>query len=89
MTTIGEKVVYVKSQKRTRYHECHWPGCKMQVPPAMWGCRVHWYQLPQAIRARIWSTYKPGQEIKLNPSRAYVLAAIEAQEWIAEYLKGK
>ena len=63
-------------------HTCHWPGCDQRVPPAMWGCRRHWYQLPLRIRNRIWATYVPGQEITKTPSLAYIAAAKEAQEWI-------
>lgn len=76
------KVQYVLDAKQTREHHCHWPGCGKQVRPAMWGCRVHWYRLPQAIRTKIWETFKPGQEVNATPSREYVAAAREAQDWI-------
>lgn len=79
---IGDKVAYVKSQGQTRSHHCHWPGCDKQVPPAVWGCRPHWYKLPEAIRDRIWSAYRTGQEKDMSPSRCYVAAAQEAQVWI-------
>jgi hypothetical protein len=82
--SIGDKVAYVKGQKQTRRHECHWPGCTQQVPPAMWGCRDHWYRLPKAIRDRIWRTFQPGQEMSLTPSADYLAAAKEAQAWIAQ-----
>lgn len=82
MTTIGQKVVHVKSQKQTRSHACHWPGCPRQVPPALWGCRPHWYALPKEIRDRIWKAYRIGQETSLTPSREYVEAARAAQDWI-------
>lgn len=65
-------------------HHCHWPGCNTEVPPKLWGCREHWFQLPQSIRARIWATYRPGQEIAKNPSEAYLDAADAAQRWIHE-----
>lgn len=58
MTT---KADYVRSQGQTRKHHCHWPGCSQQVPPAMWGCKGHWFKLPASLRARIWATYKPGR----------------------------
>lgn len=76
------KVAYVRSQKQTRRHTCHWPGCTEQVPPAMWGCRAHWFALPIAIRNKIWAAYRPGQEITFTPSNAYLDAASEAQDWI-------
>lgn len=62
-------------------HRCHWPGCPVEVPPKLWGCRAHWFQLPKAIRDRIWATYRPGQEIDKSPSREYVAAAMEAHDW--------
>lgn len=64
-------------------HLCHWPGCQKAVPPSMWGCKVHWFMLPQALRHRIWATYRPGQEIDKRPSPEYVEAAKAVQEWIA------
>jgi hypothetical protein len=67
MATIGAKVQHVLAAKQTRQHGCHWPGCTQQVPPAMWGCRPHWYTLPAELRARIWRTYRPGQEKDQSP----------------------
>lgn len=87
MTSIGEKVAHVKSAPHTFGHTCHWPGCGKQVKPAMWGCAPHWFRLPIGIRNKIWATYKPGQEESKTPSRAYVVAAREAQQWIAENAK--
>ena len=82
---MGEtKADYVRRQSQTRDHTCHWPGCERQVPPAMWGCRPHWYRLPRYLRARIWAAYEPGQEKTMTPSRAYVEAARAVQDWIAE-----
>ena len=84
MTTIAEKAAYVKRQKQTRNHQCHWPGCIKQVPPAMWGCKPHWFALPKALRDLIWATYKPGQEVTMTPSAAYLEAAEAVQKWIKE-----
>lgn len=83
MTTVRTKAEYVKSQRQTRNHTCHWPDCDRQVPPAMWGCRSHWFELPVAIRKRIWSAYEPGQEKTMSPSPEYLDAAQAAQDWIA------
>lgn len=80
--TIRQKVAYVKAQSQTRRHECHWPGCEKQVPPAMWGCRQHWYRLPLELRNRLWATYRPGQEKTLDPSADYLAVALEVQKWI-------
>lgn len=63
-------------------HTCHWPGCSASVPPAMWGCRSHWFRLPKELRDLIWSTYKPGQEVSKDPSLEYVAAAEMVQDWI-------
>jgi hypothetical protein len=82
MTSVSSKVAYVKSQGQTRNHECHWPGCNKQVPPAMWGCAEHWYKLPKVLRDKIWATYRPGQEKTLTPSMQYIEAANEVQQWI-------
>lgn len=83
-TPIGAKVAYVKGQGQTRSHHCHWPGCERQVPPAMWGCKTHWFKLPKALRDRIWRAYRPGQERDQRPSADYLAAAREAQQWIRE-----
>lgn len=77
------KVGYVLRQKDTGGHACHWPGCNKSVPAARWGCRAHWYMLPQHLRTRIWRAYRPGQEISKQPSQAYIEVAREVQEWIA------
>lgn len=83
MTT---KADYVASQEQTRDHTCHWPGCTQQVPPALWGCKPHWFALPKAIRDDIWAAYRPGQEIDMNPSQAYLVAAEAAQKYIEHRL---
>ena len=84
MTTIEQKRRYVERQKQTRSHECHWPGCTKQVPPAMWGCRPHWFRLPKELRDRIWAAYVPGQEKTLTPSDEYLEAADAVMRWIYE-----
>ena len=50
----------------------------------MWGCKGHWFALPAGLRARIWATYKPGQERTMTPSAEYLSAAHDVQAWIAE-----
>lgn len=77
----------MKRARQERDHRCHWPGCEKQVPPAMWGCTAHWYQLPQHLRNRIWRTYRPGQEINATPSTEYVAVAREVQDWIVARAK--
>lgn len=79
------KADYVRQQKATDpRHTCHWPGCDKVVPPAMWGCKTHWFKLPARLRAKIWATYRPGQEITKDPSADYLAVANEVQAWIAE-----
>jgi hypothetical protein len=65
-------------------HTCHWPGCPNAVPPAMWGCRGHWFMLPRRLRALIQKHYRPGQEISKTPSIEYIDAARKVQDWIKE-----
>jgi hypothetical protein len=81
---VKTKVGHVLRARLTGNHRCHWPGCELQVPPAMWGCRRHWYKLPHDIRQQIWATYRTGQEIDRKVSAAYIDAARAAQEWISE-----
>lgn len=80
---MSAKADYVRGQPQTREHGCHWPGCAKQVPPAMWGCKAHWFALPARLRAAIWRTYRPGQEKTMNPSAEYIAVANEVQKWIA------
>ena len=80
--SISDKVNHVRGATQTRGHTCHWPGCKKQVPPALWGCKTHWYMLPQYLRNKIWKHYQIGQEETLQVSQGYLDVAIEVQEWI-------
>lgn len=83
---IGEKAAYVRAAPPAEGgHHCHWTGCEKAVPPRMWGCRKHWYMLPADIRAEIWRTFRPGQEITKSPSADYLVAARKARDWIAEH----
>ena len=65
-------------------HFCHWPGCQQQVPPAMWGCTLHWFMLPKRLRTAIWNAYIPGQEITKTPSALYIQVVLEVQQWITQ-----
>lgn len=83
------KADHVRAAGQTREHTCHWPGCTKQVPPAMWGCRRHWFLLPAAIRNAIWRAYQPGQEDNLaRVSEDYLAAAEAAQTWIRQFGAG-
>ena len=89
MVSITQKADYVRSESRkgTGAHRCHWPGCDKRVPPAMWGCKTHWFKLPQSLRTKIWLTYRPGQEISKRPSVEYIAVVRQVTEWIAEDAK--
>lgn len=82
---MNEKVAYVRRQRQDRNHECHWPGCDKQVPPAMWGCKPHWFKLPKILRDAIWAAYVPGQERRMDPSDEYLRVAGVVQDWIKEF----
>jgi len=71
-----------KTKTTTHDHTCHWPGCNVQIPPKLWGCKSHWYMLPENLRNKIWKTYRPGQELTKDPSIEYITVAKEVQEWI-------
>lgn len=85
---IGDKVAHVKRARPARNHLCHWPGCSRHVPPAMWGCKDHWYRLPDKLRRRVWKSYRPGQENDQQPSADYLAVAREVQDWIRENERG-
>lgn len=59
-------------------HVCHATGCEVEVPPRIFMCRRHWYLVPKPMRDAIWNSYVPGQEVKKNPTRAYLDAASAA-----------
>jgi len=84
MNRPSAKYNYVRAQGQTRFHECHWPGCTSQVPPAMWGCRGHWFRLPPSLRSKVWAAYVPGQETTGTPSPEYIAVAREVERWILE-----
>ena len=67
---------------QTLRHTCHWPGCPVEVPRALWGCRQHWWRLPANLRRRIWAAYVPGQETSGRPSPDYIEAARAVRTWI-------
>lgn len=69
-------------------HICHWPNCIKEVPPAMWGCKEHWFKLQKYLRDKIWNSYIHGQEIRKDPSPEYVAVAKEVQLWILENYGG-
>ena len=64
-------------------HLCHATGCSKAVPPRLLMCLPHWRMVPRPLQARIWATYRPGQEIDKQPSDEYMeaqRAAVRAVE---------
>jgi hypothetical protein len=55
----------------------------------MWGCKQHWFMLPDDLRARIWRAYRVGQEEDGRPSETYLEVAHETQAWIREHYPPK
>lgn len=65
-------------------HDCHATNCTTRVPPKLFACKKHWFEIPKNIRDRIWATYEPGQENSKRPSREYLIAARAAIVFLAE-----
>ena len=65
-------------------HTCHAKGCTTPVPPKMFMCRPHWFSLPKSMRDAIWAAYRPGQEVRKDPSREYLHVARAAINWLAD-----
>lgn len=76
-----EDIQAIADSLKSEGHKCHWPGCERSVPPRMWGCLAHWRALPRHIRDAIWAAYVPGQEIRKDPSAAYMAAAFAARDF--------
>lgn len=68
----------------TTAHTCHAEGCERVVPRRMFMCKTHWFALPKLMRDRIWATYTPGQERRMDPSPEYLDAAMEAVNYLAQ-----
>lgn len=53
-------------------HTCHADGCARAVPPRMFMCRPHWHAVPEELRAELLGAYVSGQEIRKDPSAAWL-----------------
>jgi len=82
---MQSKADYVRAAPQSRKHHCHWPGCRKEVPPAMWGCNTHWFKLPKELRTRIFRAFRPGQEVDQQPSLEYLEVAIEVRRWVQKH----
>lgn len=65
-------------------HPCHAEGCDVEVPPKMLMCLKHWRRVPKLLQQRIWATYVAGQEIRKDPTDAYMEAQEAAVEAVAQ-----
>lgn len=65
-------------------HTCHAIGCDREVPPRLLMCARHWRMVPTPLQAKVWVHYVPGQEVRKDPTRAYLEAASAAIKAVAE-----
>lgn len=65
-------------------HTCHALRCNVSVPPKMFMCRDHWYMVPKADRDTLWDLYVPGQEIRKDPTEAYIMHAMRCVNLVAD-----
>ena len=56
-------------------HTCHARRCTKVVQPKMLMCLAHWRLVPKDLQRRVWHTYRTGQEIRKDPTPAYLAAA--------------
>lgn len=40
----------------------------------MFACLPHWRMVPKPLQAALWSVYRPGQEIRKDPTPQYLFA---------------
>lgn len=64
-------------------HRCAWPGCERIVGDDLWGCKQHWYALPNDLRAWVGRAHRVGIETDRHPTASYLAACSRAQAWIA------
>jgi hypothetical protein len=67
------------SEKKGNLHVCNWSGCRRPVPFDMWGCKGHWFTLPQEHRNAILEAWRFGHG---RASQKWLDANAAAQEWI-------
>lgn len=64
-------------------HRCHAKGCDAECPPRHLMCYRHWRALPEDLKDLVRRRYEPGQEVKKNPTSAYLAAIYVAIAWTA------
>lgn len=65
-------------------HLCHAKRCPVTVPPKLLMCPAHWRMVPPALQRAVWAAYVKGQEIRKDPTPAYLAAAKAAIEAVAK-----
>ena len=64
-------------------HPCHAIGCNEEIPPRMLFCLRHWRMVSRPLQRRVWAAYVPGQEIRKDPTDAYLEVQKEAVTEVA------
>ncbi len=41
-----------------RLRQCANPNCTVKVQPNIYACKPHWFELPKALRDKIWAAYE-------------------------------
>lgn len=65
------------------HRECHATGCARLVPPRLLMCGRHWKMVPRPLQQRVWFAYVEGQELRRDPTDAYLEAVRAAVEAVA------
>jgi len=47
-------------------------------------CPAHWRKVPKHIQAQVWKHYRPGQEIRKDPTPEYLAVMQRAINAVAE-----
>lgn len=63
-------------------HHCHAIGCTAKTHPRLFMCPRHWRMLTREHQQAIWREYRAGQEIRKDPTMAYIQVAKAAQLWL-------
>lgn len=61
-------------------HHCRIPACPVAIAPGRLMCRTHWYQVPKALRDRVWATWQSGAGAFRPEYRQAVRDAVHAVE---------
>lgn len=64
-------------------HRCHALNCERPVEARFLMCPPHWRMVPLELQRRVWATYVPGQEVRKDPTAAYLEAAAAAIQAVA------